>query len=290
MSDVTETAVAPGLGAIATGSALRIADDLVALFEYVSLLPDKVQWVHRQIASDLGAPLDLALDGACAAVASTIDANACRFDRHPYHNRQHFCEVALTAYILCLLGRHDSRTTQFVLLAALVHDFEHAGTSSEAFVLERASIDSVRGMLEHAGLGPVDVRRLTVLVLATDPSRGGVFMAAVCRAHAEGGPVSVPPPAEASELVDLVADAALAELARTLCEADILPSIGLNLAHAMRLQDRLSREWDRPLSKRDKLDFVDTVLARGFIGAYFLPNVQATRAALVAEVNAYAQA
>lgn len=289
MNDVMETAAPPGLGTIVAGSAPRIADDLVALFAYVNRLPDKVQWVVRQIADDLGAPLDPALDRACAMVASTIDEDAHRFDRHPYHNRQHFCEVALTAYILCLLGRHPSRTTQFVLLAALVHDFVHAGASSEPFVLERASVDGVRRLLEKAGLGPTDLRRLTVLVLATDPSLGGEFVAAACSSHAQGQPLSTPPPMGASELGDLVVDAGLAELARMLCEADILPSIGLNLAHAMRLQDRLSREWDRPLTARDKLDFVDTVLARGLIGGYFLPNVQAMRAALAAEVHAHAE-
>jgi hypothetical protein len=271
---------------MATGSASRIADRLVALFEHVSLLPDKVQWVHRRIAEDLGAPLDAALDRGCAAVALTIDSDSRTFDRHPYHNRQHFCEVALTAYILCLLGRHDVRTTQFVLLAALVHDFVHEGASSEAFVLERASVDRVRTLLEHAGLDPTDLRRLTALVLATDPSRGGEFMAVVCRSHAQAGVLVPEPPAEAPELRELVADAGLAELARTLCEADILPSIGLNLSHAMRLQERLAREWARPLDSRDKLVFIDTVLARGVIGAFFLSNVQATRAALADEVHA----
>jgi hypothetical protein len=289
MSDIAKRPDRPGPGAIATGSSRRTADDLVALFEYIGHLPDKVQWVHRQIADVLGAPLDLALDRACAAVASTIDADTHRFDRHPYHNRQHFCEVALTAYVLCLLGQHDSRTTQFLLLAALVHDFVHAGTSSEAFVLERASVDEVRVLLENAGLEPTDMRRLTVLVLATDPSLGAEFVSAVCRAHAEGGPVSTPPPPGARELADLVTDAGLSKLARTLCEADILPSIGLNMAHAMRLQERLALEWARPLSVRDKLDFVEAVLARGLIGAYFQPNVQAMRAALAAEVDAHAE-
>jgi hypothetical protein len=31
------------------------------------------------------------------------------------------------------------------------------------------------------------------------------------------------------------------------------------------------------------------LLARGFIGSFFLPNVQATRAALAAAVNAHAK-
>ncbi len=289
MTDVVETGADAGLRDIATHAAPRIADDLVALFERVSQLPDKVQWVQQQITDDLPASVDAALARACQAVASTIDADLNRFDRHPYHNRQHFCEVALTAYILCLVGRHDSRTIQLVLLGALVHDFVHAGASSDCFVLERASVDAVRGLLAQAGVGAQDVRRLTVLVLATDPSSGGEFLSAVCRAHAQARPVLAQPPAGAHELVDLANDAGLAELARVLCEADILPSIGLNMAHAMRLQERLSREWNRPLSAHDKLDFVGTVLARGIVGAYFLPNVQAIHAGLVAEVAAHAQ-
>jgi hypothetical protein len=280
MREVARPEFSQRLRQLAAGSAACIADDLVALFDHVDPLPDKVQWVHRRIAEDLGAPLDPALDRACAAVASTIDADALSFDRHPYHNRQHFCEVALTAYILCLQERRDVRATQFVLLAALVHDFVHEGESSDAFVLERASVERVRSLLERAGLDGTDLRRLTALVLATDPSQGNDFMARACRSHGDARVPAPRPPAEAPELHELVADAGLAQLARTLCEADVLPSIGLNLAHAMRLQERLAREWKRPLDAHDKLAFIDAVLARGFIGAFFLPNVQATRAAL----------
>jgi hypothetical protein len=156
----------------------------------------------------------------------------------------------------------------------------HEGASSAAFVLERASVERVRSLLERAGLDETDLRRLTALVLATDPSHGSDFMARACRSHTDARVVVPGPPAEAPELGELVADAGLAQLARTLCEADVLPSIGLNLAHAMRLQERLAREWRRPLDAHDKLAFIDAVLARGFIGAFFLPNVQATRTAL----------
>jgi hypothetical protein len=289
MREFVESAPSAGLAGIKSRSAARVADELVALFDHVSRMPDKVQWVYRHIADDLGVPLDAALDRACAAVASAIDADAASFDRHPYHNRQHFCEVTLTAHILCLLRRRDVVTTQFVLLAALVHDFVHEGASSEAFVLERASVARVWGLLEDSGLAARDLWQLTVLVLATDHATGGEFMAAVWRAHDQGLAVFPEPPADAPELAELVADPALAALARILCEADILPSIGLNLAHAMRLQDRLAREWERPLDRCDKLAFIDILLARGFIGSFFLPNVQATRAALAAAVNAHAK-
>jgi hypothetical protein len=276
-------AAAPGprLGDIANRSAAQIGAGLVVLFEQIGLLPDKVQWVHRHIAAELGGTLDPALDRACTAVASVIDADAVAFDRQPYHNRQHFCEVALTAHILCRLDRLGVGATQFVLLAALIHDFVHEGGVHAAFRQERASVDRVRPLLETAGLDTPQLGRMTALVLATDWSCGTGFMAAACKAHEQGILSAAVVPAEAPELAALSADPELAKLARILCEADILPSIGLGFAHAMRLQERLSREWRRPLDTIDKLAFIDIVLHRGFIGDFFRPSVEATRRALI---------
>ena len=71
-----------------------------------------------------------------------------------------------------------------------------------------------------------------------------------------------------------------------LCEADVLPSLGLTLSHALRLQDRLAREWGRQLPADDKLRFIDDVVATGVIGDFFLPNVLANRRALGGRVHA----
>ncbi len=273
---------------VASASASAIAADLVALFERVRPLPDKVQWVQRHIAQDLGASVDAGLAHACATIASTIDANASVFDQQPYHNRQHFCEVALTAYILCLLKQVEVGHTQLLLLAALIHDFGHDGRPHVPFVQERASVERVRPTLKTAGLCTAQLDRLTVLVLATDPAMGSAFMAAACRAH--GGALGLVPavPKDAPELAELIDDAILAELTRTLCEADVLPSVGLTLEHSMHLQARLALEWGRPLGVQDKLRFMDGILAQGFISEFFLPNVQATRAALARAANAHA--
>ena len=271
---------------LATRSAALIGAELVALFDRIAGLPDKVQWVHQHVAADLVGPLDPTLDRACAAVAAAIDAQAPAFDSNPYHNRQHFCEVVLTAHALCLLERLDAAPTQFVLLAALVHDFVHDGGSHPAFLQERASIDRVRPLLQSAGLGPAQVARMMVLVLATDTAQGTAFMAGACRAHEQGEAFSAVVPSGAPELAALVEDAELAALARILCEADILPSIGLTLPHAMRLQQHLSREWRRPLDTQDKLAFIEIVLKQGFVGDFFLPNVRAMRDALANKSHA----
>ncbi|KQV59240.1 hypothetical protein ASC95_28435 [Pelomonas sp. Root1217] len=283
-------AAAPSVRALraaaAAGSVQRLAGELVVLFEHVASLPDKLQWVARQVSADLQGPRDAALARAGAAVASAIDAQPVNFDRLGYHNRQHFCEVALTAYGLCLLEALSTPETQLVLLAALLHDAVHEGRPQAGFVQERASVESMRGLLQAAGLDSAQIDRLMVLVLATDTQGGTAFMAAACRAHAGKDGMPHTPPAGAPELAALQGDPRLARLASLLCEADVLPSIGLDAGHALRVQQRLAHEWRRPLGRQDKLAFVDAVLQQGYIGDFFLPGVQAMRAALSAELHA----
>ncbi|RZJ12768.1 MAG: hypothetical protein EOP39_02655 [Rubrivivax sp.] len=267
-------------GAAEAGSASRMAEALLAMFEHIGGLADKVQWVHRHVTADLSGPLDASLERAGAAVAAAIDADPSRFDRHGYHNRQHFCEVALAAYGLCMLNRIDTGSTQLVLLAALAHDFIHEGSAKPGFVQERASVASLGPLLEAGGMDAAQIARLATLVLATEPIAGTAFMAAACQAHAHDTPVALAAPADAPELAALAADAELAALARLLCAADVLPSLGLGEAHALRLQDRLAVEWRRPLTRADKLAFMDGVLRLDYIDRLFRPAVEALRAAL----------
>lgn len=266
--------------AAARGSASGLADQLLALFEFVADLPDKVQWVSRHVTADLGEARDAALERACSAVAAAIDAQPASFDRHGYHNRQHFCEVALTACGLCLLNRLSAPAAQFVVLAALMHDVVHEGHPHPAFVLERASVETMRPLLQAAGLDAAQIQRLQVIVLATEPAGGIAFVSAACRTHADRACEPPPVPAAAPELAALLGDAELAGLARLLCEADVLPSVGLGAEHAVRVQQRLAREWQRPLGLADKRAFIDLVVRQGYVGAAFLPRIHATRAAL----------
>ena len=250
-------------------------------------LPDKLDWVYRQIAARLGPGLEPSLDRACMAMAAYIDDRPGLYDRNPYHNRQHYCEVALTAYFICLAEQAGQHETQRILLAALVHDFVHDGGSRTPFELERASVRGAIPILRAAGVRAAEIDKITALVLCTDPSVGTRYMSDTLRAHRRGGVVP-DAPAEAPELGMLVDDAALTRLGRVLCEADLVPSIGLTFAHSMRLQQRLSREWCRPLLATDKLAFIEGVLAHGFLGTLFLPNVEAARLTLIDMVHANA--
>lgn len=285
MSDATASA-APRLMPLAPErTADAVAAEIVAVYRAIDGLAHKVSWAQQQTERLLCAGGDPALAAASRAIAAAIDADPGFYDRHPYHSRQHFCEVMLAAALLCQVHRRSARESQLVLLAALIHDFDHDGKPSRDFRLERTSLDHAAPFLASAGVGPDARGQLAALVLATEP-RDGVRAALLARGfHAHGAPLQ--PRADVpAELAALAHDAALARLAVLLCEADILPSVALTFAHAMHLQDLLALEWGRPLGPKDKLVFLDSVLSAGVISAYFLPNALAIRQALVRRVDA----
>lgn len=263
----------------ATQSAAAVGRALVQLFEAVERLPHKVSWVQRETERQLvdpTGPADPALAAAARAIAQRIDADACLQDRQPYHCRQHFCEVMLAVSVLCQLHRLPSRAAQLVLLAALIHDFEHDGAPSLDFRLERGSVTRATPHLIAAGVDAETRLRLAALVLATEP-HAGVRAARLAHDFHATGAVLAPQPDLPPELLLLAKDEELSRLALLLCEADVLPSVGLTLAHAMRLQGLLAREWGRELGLDDKRVFLDEVLAAGVIGPFFRPNVWANR-------------
>lgn len=254
----------------------RLGAAIVAIFHIVERLPDKVGWVHREITRRLGDGGDPSIRRACGALVTMIDADPSTYDRHPYHNRQHYCEVALTAYFLCELERVAVQEVELLVMAALIHDVVHDGKSHRPFTLERASVERALALLVQHGVDEPTNLRIAALVLSTEPSIGTAFVAEV-REFQRGVAAAPNVPQTAPELGLLIQDAALTRLARLLCEADILPSIGLTLDHAMALQRRLAEEWGRALDARDKLDFVRAVLETGPVGDFFLPNVLGLR-------------
>lgn len=267
-----------------TDSAAVVARALVHLFGAVDGLPCKVSWVQRGTAHRLVDEADPALAAAARAIAQAIDADAGVHDRQPYHCRQHFCEVMLAASTLSQVHRLSSRSAQLLLLSALIHDLEHDGKPNLDFRLERASIARATPHLVAAGVDAEARQRLAALVLATEPHHGVRAARLAQNFHASG--VALPSRFDGpSELLLLAQDEGLSRLAMLLCEADVLPSVGFTLAHAMRLQGLLAREWGRDLGPSDKLAFIDAVLSAGVIGPFFLPNVAAIRQQLARRVG-----
>lgn len=272
-----------------TGSAEEAAEVLTELMAAMARVPLKLSATWHTTAGGLAAE-----DGACPAVARAgsriaqwIDQQARQIDRHAYHNRQHVCEVMLAAAFLGRLHRLPAPQLQLLLLAALVHDLDHPGRPGLPFAAERRAVHRALPFLQGAGVPAEDQRRLAALVLATEPNQG--VRCALAAGAAGPGLPSAPPPTE-PELQALQEDAALARLACLLCEADILPSVGLTPAYALALHARLAAEWGRPLAPADKLRFVERTLALGTVGPFFLPNVQRLRQALLAGLDHHALA
>ncbi len=267
-----------------THSAAAVARSLVELFEAIESKPCKVSWVQRETERMLVDDADPALAEAARAIAHAIDAEASAHDRQPYHSRQHFCEVMLAASTLIQVHQLPSRMAQLLLLSALIHDFRHDGKPNLDFRLERASVERATPHLAAAGVGAEARRRLTALVLATEPCHGvrAARLAHEFHAAQRAAPSLGEVPAE---LRLLLKDVQLSRLAMLLCEADVLPSVGLTFAHAMRLQDLLAKEWERDLGPNDKLLFLEDVLSAQVIGPFFLPNVLAIRQELAKRVD-----
>jgi hypothetical protein len=265
-----------------TASPHEAAQRLIAAYRGLGDMAAPVTWTQRAVSADLGPPqgeAERALDLAASMLAAEVDARAAFFDRLPYHNRQHFCEVALAAHFLCRWHDLAPREARLVLLAALVHDFEHDGRPGRAFDYEARSVTAAGPLLRDAGLDDAACEALSALVLATDFAQGVPNAVALHRWHLSGRAAALPP--HPAELAALAAQPRLARAAVLLCEADVLPSIGLTLDHAMQLQDRLSHEWQRALPPQDKLRFLDDVVASGTVGAFFMPNVLALRQSLL---------
>jgi len=284
MGDTTADALQELFASPTRRTPAEVAEHMAAVFRAIRGMPDKVRCVNRVTERLIGAAGDPALAAASRALADAIDANAAVYDRHPYHSRQHYCEVTLAVGLLCKVHDLADRDAQLVLLAALVHDLAHDGHPSRDFRLERQSIDHALPYLKRAGVAEDACGRLAALVLATQPIEGLRYALGVRSFHA-GGVDPPAPPEGAPELASLSQHEGLARLALLLCEADILPSVGLTFAHAMQLQDLLAHEWGRALSHEDKLIFLEGVLASGVVGSFFLPNALAIRKTVIERVH-----
>jgi hypothetical protein len=122
------------------------------------------------------------------------------------------------------------------------------------------------------------------MVLATEVSTGARF-ARQCHRHFAG---RGPAPALAGidpALALLADDPRLALQAVLLTEADVLPSVGLTVEYGELQQDKLSREWKRPMREQDKLHFLDQVFGGFTVSDFFTPNLLRLKQAMHREAQ-----
>lgn len=273
----------PPFRVIAGQDAHDAAEDFVGCFHALAHLPDKVQTCFAAALDASGLAPDAPLCRAAMQIAGEMDAGVGAGTANAYHNTQHSCEVLLNALYLSRLAGTESQASREILLAAMVHDFHHDGTTngSIAFRLEQLAVDATLPYLEAAGASAVERLRVTSLILATELGTGMRF-ARQCHLHFSAG--SPPPSLHGlpEPLAALAADAGLARQAVLVGEADLLSSVGLTVRYGQSQQQKLSEEWKRPLGADHKLRFLD--LFDDFpISRFFSPNLRTLKSAARAD-------
>lgn len=258
----------------------QVAEEMIVCFRAAAGLPQKVSRCFRATIRVAGLDAQDPLVVAGEDIAADIDAGTGAGEGNPYHNRQHFCEVLLSALCLSLMVALTSREQAQLLLAALVHDFHHDGRGNKEalFRLEKLAIAAAQPYLQAAGVTEDERARITAIVMATEVSTGVPFSRQCYRYFFEGGNA---PPAATGDLPRMLAqDARLALQAVLLTEADVLPSVGLTVDYAELSQENLSREWGRPLDAADKLFFLESVFQDFVAGRFFSPNLENIKCAM----------
>lgn len=268
----------PPFKVIADQSAESAAADMLAAFSVIEGLPDKVSRCFDAVARGAGVLAQTPLIIAGRRLARDIDGGAGGGHGHAYHNAQHFCEVMLGANFISLLDDLETNSRLEVVLAALIHDFQHdgKGNGQVPFRLERQSVNAAMPYLAEAGVPAMQRRQIAALVLATE-AMNGVPIALICHAHHVGAAPLPQSHVAAPELAELAVRPTLARQALIVREADVLPSVGLTIEHAIHLQDRLSMEWGVPLGLEDKLRFITEVFTGFIAGVFFQPNIERLR-------------
>lgn len=208
-----------------------------------------------------------------------------------YHNSAHTIEVAMNAMILSHLSLDygdfevDNVDNAKLLIAALVHDMKHDGTSNNGvpFRLEKISASIAREAMESVSLTEDDILDVNALVLATEPLLRGKI-AELSNSVLDGDDVSeFELPEELSRLKE---NPKLAVLAGILSDADILCSAGLSLDRNLFQTSNLEKEWGRKLTVKDSKFFFDNIVGKRMAsigGDLFWPNISNIRKASLGE-------
>jgi len=259
----------------AEADARTVAEDIIACFELVSGLPERLMQCFGAAAHIAGLAENDPLRVAGERIARDMDAGVGSGGDNPYHNAQHFCEVLLNALYLSLLAGLAPREKTQLLVAALTHDFHHDGKTNAnvSFRLERLSAEAVAPYLDAAGVSREERERITAMIFATEVSVATRF-ARDCHLHlSAGGPrpglSGVP-----AQLAMLAGDASLALQAVVLGEADVLSSAGLTVQYGELQQDKLAEERKQPLGSKHKLHFLNQVFQEFTVGRFFSPNLR----------------
>lgn len=269
-------------------SPARVAEDIVASFGAVAGLERRAARVFAAAAERVGLVPGHPLRDAGHALAEAMDRDLARMGANAYHNSQHVCEVLLSALFLALKRALPPARQARLLAAAVAHDFCHDGSVNgpSAFRLEQLAVDRSGTYFADAGVEAPERAAIAALILATEAASGVPYARRCFRLHHLDAAPPEPrarasrPTADGAEgpLALLMRDAQLAFDAMLLAEADVLPSAGLTLSHALLCQERLHREDSRiGCGLADKQAFVEGQVPGFLVAGFFTPNLQRIR-------------
>lgn len=229
------------------------------------------------IMQECGIQADDPISVAGASIAYDIDAGIGAGAENAYHNSQHLCEVLVCTFALGQTTALSQRELALVHLAALIHDFHHdGGQNTHPFRLEKIAIDRASPYLENAGISKEEQKLLLALVLATEFDEGTAYARACFAFHFEEG---TEPDIEIAEtaLSILKKNRSASLQAMILIEADILPSVGLTVRHAIMVSQRLEEEWGITFNAQSKVDFIEDAITNSKISQFYWPNMRTIR-------------
>jgi hypothetical protein len=169
-----------------------VADQIVACFRVVGTLDRPAAQVFEAVRASLGLdPID-PLVTAGVAHRRRDRPRVAGQARNAYHNSQHICEVVLCSLFLGRQAGLSGARLVRVVVAALVHDFRHDGTTNagESFRLERLAVAAAGPYLAQAGVASAEIERIAAIVLATEVRAKGVPYARRCFRFTIGRPAS----------------------------------------------------------------------------------------------------
>jgi hypothetical protein len=261
-------------------SSATVANEIVASIQAVERLAGRTGRVFEAAAASIGLDPRDPLARSGTRIAADLDAGVTGQAGNAYHNDEHVCEVLLCSLFLARQAALAAAQQARIIVAALVHDLRHDGTTNagQPFRLERIAIDAARPYLTAAGVAPGAIARIAALVLATEVGIGGPYARRCLLYHEHGGTAPAARP-DTDPLGLLATDRELAFQAVLLAEADLLPSVALTFDHAIQCQERLSQEDPRiAATPAAKLAFLDRHLREGLLVArFFQPNLDALR-------------
>jgi hypothetical protein len=203
---------------------------------------------------------------ACLQAAADVG----RWRGLPYHSVSHHAEVATNAMVMTEVARRGGqsiplRDRALLLASALAHDLNYKA-GLPRFATETEAAQALDLISAQCGVPGPDREMLKCLILATEPG----FRS--CLAALSGSDLGNDVP---QSLYALVAQPALAGLAVTLSDADLLSSAGLTEDwHRVQLE-RLQSETGCHISPADDVRFFERLVGADFLsrgGRFFSPN------------------